>query len=334
VAATDLRSPHAISPTPAGPRLAAWRDMATLSRAIRRKYRHRATVNMLHMGHCAPSVLKTLLEVTEQKDESAIKLACGMPGGIGNTGQECGAVTSSLVVLGMRHGMDMNDGLPEVVCRGQELCQRFLDRNGTLSCLQIRGGPDKLSTKCPKIVREAPEMFIESNDRDGISPSAHDAYAQLYAHFAKEHFHCAQEVMRRLRGEPVAVDGVAGFLGGTVFRGLTCSALAAGVMALGVRIGALEDSPWHTIKMAAIMLAGGNGLADHLNEFNRLTNRGHELAEWFEGEFGSTLCRAITRCDFASPIDVNRYIEGHCIDRCKTITAAVAQKVEAMTSAN
>ena len=286
------------------------------------------------MGHCAPSVLKTLLEVTEQNDPSALKLACGMPGGIGNTGQECGALTSSLIVLGMRHGLTMNDGLPEVVCRGQEICQRFLDRNGTLSCVQIRGGADKVSTKCPKIVREAPELFIENGDRDVISPAAREAYTQLYAHFAKEHFHCAQEVLRQLRTEPVAVDGVAGFMGGTVFRGLTCSALAAGVMALGLRIGRLEDSPWRTIKMAAVMLGGGDFLADHLNEFNRLTNRGHELAEWFEGEFGSTLCRAITRCDFASPIDVNRYIESRCIDRCRTITAAVARKVEAMTPAS
>jgi hypothetical protein len=31
---------------------------------------------------------------------------------------------------------------------------------------------------------------------------------------------------------------------------------------------------------AAAAFVGGNALADDLNEFNRLTNRGHKLAEW------------------------------------------------------
>ena len=41
--------------------------MTTLSRETvptRRKLRHRATVNMLRMGHCAPSITQTLLDVT------------------------------------------------------------------------------------------------------------------------------------------------------------------------------------------------------------------------------------------------------------------------------
>jgi hypothetical protein len=83
------------------------------------------------------------------------------------------------------------------------------------------------------------------------------------------------------------------------------------------------------LKMAAIMLAGGNGLADHLNEFNRLTNRGHELAEWFAREFGSTLCRDITQCDFAKAEDVERYIDSGCVGRCRSIAETVAQKVGA-----
>jgi C_GCAxxG_C_C family probable redox protein len=288
---------------------------------------------MLRMGHCAPSIAKTLLDVTEQKKDWAVKLVAGMPGGIANTGYECGGVTSPLVVLGLRHGLGMRDGLPEVVCRGQALCQQFEGRNGTLSCVAIRGGRDRLSTRCPRIVREAPEMFFASADREGdvIPPAARNAYRRLYAHFASEDFHCARDVLQRLHADAEALDSASAFMGGTVFRGVTCSALTAGVMALGLRVGAIEDSPLRVIKMAAIMLAGGNGLADDLNEFNRLTNRGHELAEWFAREFGSTLCRDITHCDFAEAQDVERYIESGCIKRCRSIAETVAQKVEAMT---
>lgn len=293
--------------------------------------RHRATVNMLRMGHCAPSITQTLLDVTEQQNDWAVKLAAGMPGGIANTGYECGGVTAPLIMLGLRHGLSLRDGLPEVVCRGQALCQQFEDRNGTLSCVAIRGGPDRLSTRCPRIVREAPEMFFATADseRDVMPSATKDAYRRLYAHFAHEEFHCARDVLQQLHAAPQALDAASAFLGGTVFRGLTCSALTAGVMALGLREGAIEDSAVRVLKMAAIMLAGGNGLADHLNEFNRLTNRGHELAEWFAHEFGSTLCRDITQCDFAKAEDVERYIESGCLGRCRAIAERVAQKVGA-----
>ena len=33
-----------------------------------------------------------------------------------------------------------------------------------------------------------------------------------------------------------------GFVGGTVFTGMTCSALTAGVMAMGVALGEIENS--------------------------------------------------------------------------------------------
>ena len=304
-----------------------------MTTAAKRHVRHRATVNMLRMGHCAPSIAKTLLDLSDQKKDWAIKLTAGMPGGIANTGYECGGVTSPLVVFGLRDGLTLREGVPEVVWRGQALCQRFEACNGTLSCVAIRGGPDRLSIRCPKIVRGAPEMFYaaaESRD-DVIPPAAKDAYRRLYAHFARHDFHCARDVLQRLHADPEALDAASAFLGGTAFRGVTCSALTGGVMALGLRKGAIEDSPLRVLRMAAIMLAGGNGLADDLNEFNRLTNRGHELAEWFAHEFGSTLCRDITHADFATAENVKSYIDGEVIDRCRSIAEKVAQKVEAMT---
>jgi C_GCAxxG_C_C family probable redox protein len=304
-----------------------------MTTATKRHIRRRATVNMLRMGHCAPSIAKTLLDATAQKKDWAVKLAAGMPGGIANTGYECGGVTSPLVVLGLRHSLRLRDGLPEVVCQGQALCQQFEKRNGTLSCVAIRGGPDRISTRCPRIVMEAPEMFFavaESND-DVITAAPKSAYRRAYAHFTGAGFHCARSVLERLHADPEVLNAASAFVGGTVFRGVTCSALTAGVMVLGLREGAIEDSPLRVLKMAAIMLAGGNALADHLNEFNRLTNRGHELAEWFAHEVGSTLCRDITHCDFAQPQDVERYIDSGCINRCRSITEKVAQRVEAMT---
>ncbi len=76
-----------------------------------RKYYPTALSNLIHMGHCAPTVMQTLLDISSTRKEWLVRLSAGMPGGIGNTGHECGAVTSPLVV-------PSEDELPIMVCRG------------------------------------------------------------------------------------------------------------------------------------------------------------------------------------------------------------------------
>ncbi len=51
-------------------------------------YRSRSLANLLKMGHCAPTVMKTVLDSAGQEQEWLVKLTAGMPGGIGNTGHD------------------------------------------------------------------------------------------------------------------------------------------------------------------------------------------------------------------------------------------------------
>ena len=101
--------------------------------------------------------------------------------------------------------------------------------------------------------------------------------------------------------------------------GKTCSAFTAGVMAIGLRAGEIEDSPLRVIRLLAIMTAGGNAFDERINKFNRSMNRGYKLSKWFTKEFGSTQCQAITGCDFSDPTGVSNYIEGDQIKKCRTI---------------
>jgi hypothetical protein len=58
------------------------------------------------------------------------------------------------------------------------------------------------------------------------------------------------------------VDAVSGFIGGTVFTGRTCSALTAGVVALGAVLGTLERSRLRVLRMIGLMAVGGDAFAD------------------------------------------------------------------------
>ena len=295
--------------------------------------RKRSVGNLLRMGHCAPSVMRTLLEASDTEADWLVLLTAGLPGGIGNTGGECGGLTAPLVLMGLRHRRDETvDGLPVVVDEGYDLLQRFRDRHGTTDCRQILGNA-RVPVRCVGVVREAPAMCAQCLASGGLhvmAPERRAAHRELYAHWQQRGFHCADAVLAEL-DTPEALEGAAtAFMGGTLFEGMTCSALTAGVMALGLAFGEIEDSRPRVARMLAMMALGGDALADDVNAFNRAMNLGHDLAGWFEAQFGSTRCRALTGCDFATADGVRAYIEHDGTSRCARVAHLVAQRVADM----
>jgi len=305
------------------------------SPASKRAYRNRSIGNLLRMGHCAPTVMQTILDSVHTEQEWLVKLTAGMPGGIGNTGFECGGITSPLVLMGLRYGLGHEvQGLPLIFYKGCDLCDRFLSCHQTLMCREIRG-EDRLPLRCIPVIQRSPEHLVEaiaSDSTDTFSEEKREAYCRLYAHLAEKGFHCSHAVFQYLEGTiPVSqelLDASSGFLGGTLFQGRTCSAFTAGVMAVGLKIGEIENNPLRVIRMIAMMAFGGNAFDDRVNKFNKPMNTGYRISKWFRTEFGSTQCREITQCDFSSTGGVAKYVENGCVTRCRTIAEKVARKVQ------
>jgi C_GCAxxG_C_C family probable redox protein len=302
-------------------------------------YRRQGFANLLHMGHCAPTVMQTILDVSSTEKEWLVKLSAGMPGGIGNTGFECGGLTSPLVLLGTQFGLRKDDGeLPVVFEKGHNLFQNFIACHKTFKCTEIRQN-DHFPRHCIPPVLQAAELYADARQedhRESIPPARRAGYSRLYAHMVENKFHCAQAVLVHLGYAPEQnqelFDAVSAFMGGTLFLGKTCSAFTAGVMAIGLRTGEIEDSILRVTWLLALMTVGGNAFDEKINKFNRSMNNGYKLSRWFTKEFGSTQCQVITQCDFSDPAGVNNYIEGDCIARCKQIAEKVAGKVQAMIS--
>jgi hypothetical protein len=298
-------------------------------------YRRRGLSNLLKMGHCAPSVMQTLLDLGNTKQEWLVKMTAGLPGGIGNTGFECGGITSPLIKFGMEHDLGAkHDGLPIVIYAGHDYLHRFQKCNNSLLCKKILGDR-RVPLPCIKVARYAPELYIQTGckvNTEAISGETREAFHLLYSHLSANGFHCAHAVLKHI-GDTIPVtrellDGTGGFIGGTVFKGLTCSAFTAGLMAVGLKLGEIEDSFPRVVRMLATMIAGGNALADHMNKFNRLLNIGNRMSKWFKKEFGSTLCREVTQCDFSSLENVHQYIENGSVTSCKIIAEKVARQAE------
>lgn len=309
--------------------------LTVLNKRTKRMYRRRGFSNLLKMGHCAPAVMQTLQDLGNTREDWLVKLTAGLPGGIGNSGFECGGITAPLVQLGLYHGFKASqDGLPTVIYVWHDYEQRFRRCNNSLLCKDILGDR-RVPLPCIKVVRHAPELFkqADSKEKTDIIPiEARQAFCLLYSHMSANDFHCARSTLQNM-GDIVSINrellnGTSGFIGGTAFKGLTCSAFTAGLMAIGLKLGEIEDSIPRVARMLTIMIAGGNAFADHLNKFNRLMNLGHRMSKWFMNEFGSTLCREVTQCDFSSLTDVHQYIDKGSVTQCKSIAEKVAKQAE------
>jgi C_GCAxxG_C_C family probable redox protein len=305
-----------------------------LSTHMEPTYRAHSLDNLLRMGHCAPAVMQTVLDINHSHQAGLVKLMAGMPGGIGNAGYECGGITSPLVVLGLRSGLrNMQDGLPLIFDQGHAYYRRFCNENGAPFCKAIQN--PRLPVGCIHAVRHSPEILaetIESDHHPSIPAEQRQAYSCLYGHMKQCNFHCAHEVYHQL-GDTIPVnqellDATSAFMGGTLFKGLTCSALTAGVMAIGLKIGEIENSYPRVARMLAVMVSGGYPFKDELNKFNRALNTGHRLSKWFCTEFGSTQCLAITQCDFSCQAGVESYIAGDGVTKCRRIARLVAEQVQ------
>ena len=304
-----------------------------LSTKMKPAYRACGLDNLLRMGHCAPAVMKTVLDINQTKREDLVKLMAGMPGGIGNTGFECGGITSPLVLLGLRYGLgEMQDDLPRIFDLGHAYFQRFSDENNASFCKVIQ--TPRFPVRCIQAVRHSPELLAEtlnSDHRPAIPAEQRKAFSCLYGHMKQCNFHCAHAVFQQLEDAlPVnheLFDAASAFIGGTLFKGITCSAYTAGVMAIGMKLGEIENSYLRVTRMLALMVSGGNAFTEDLNKFNRAINTGHRLSKWFRSEFGSTQCQAITQCDFSCKAGVVRYIADDGVSKCRRIAKMVAEQV-------
>lgn len=97
--------------------------------------RHRQGFN------CAQAVLSTLAEAQGLDRATALKIASPFGGGIGRSGETCGAVTGALMALGVQEGFSEPDpqAKDRIYARTREFLSRFRERYGALACKALIG---------------------------------------------------------------------------------------------------------------------------------------------------------------------------------------------------
>ncbi len=124
---------------------------------------------------CSQAVCAAFAEDFGIDRDTALKLSCGLGGGMAHTGNTCGAVTGALMVIGMKYGRTEVDDLAakeKTYAVANAFITEFLHRNHSVNCTDLIGhnllDPKELAvarekelfkTKCTRYVRDAGEIL-------------------------------------------------------------------------------------------------------------------------------------------------------------------------------
>ena len=122
--------------------------------------------------NCAQAIFSIYCEDFGLDKGIALKLSCGLGGGMGRLGHVCGAVSGACLVIGLKHGKflpDDRESKEKTYALVHEFGKRFIERNQTANChelLQVdllHGDKQMLRKRfrevCPRVVKDAAEIL-------------------------------------------------------------------------------------------------------------------------------------------------------------------------------
>jgi len=125
--------------------------------------------------NCSQAVFSTYAPLLGLDRETALRVAAPFGGGMGRTGETCGAASGALMVLGLKYGQftaEDKEAKEKMYSLAAEFLNRFAARNnGCVKCRELLGfdvgNPEDrqsareqglFETLCPKLVRDAAEL--------------------------------------------------------------------------------------------------------------------------------------------------------------------------------
>ena len=132
--------------------------------------------------NCAQSVLLTLYEYLEPEGDSDLipKIAAGFGGGIGRCSSACGALTGSVMAVGIKYASNEAgiEKRQEAYTKTKKLFEQFEKQNGTVLCRDLikydlsnpeeaaKGRQEKVFEKvCANLIKSAIENFLELENK-------------------------------------------------------------------------------------------------------------------------------------------------------------------------
>ena len=92
--------------------------------------------------NCSQAVFSTYAEHLGMDKQTALKVSCAFGGGMARMAETCGAVTGTLMVIGLKHGKarpDNDAAKQKTYALAREFVERFKAKHGTIVCRELLG---------------------------------------------------------------------------------------------------------------------------------------------------------------------------------------------------
>ena len=109
--------------------------------------------------NCAQSVFYSFCDDLQFEKDTALKIACGFGGGMGRSGEVCGAVTGGILVIGTKYGKGEKDNRTATqltYTKTRQLMEQFTGKHGACICRKLLNG-------CNLTTEEGQKQFKEND---------------------------------------------------------------------------------------------------------------------------------------------------------------------------
>ncbi|OGR42248.1 MAG: hypothetical protein A2X28_09550 [Elusimicrobia bacterium GWA2_56_46] len=126
---------------------------------------------------CSEAILTSYCGEFGLEKDLAMKIGCAFGGGLGSYGEVCGAITGSIIILGLKHGRTNKDDAKTRVKTDKQIqtfLKRFKSKHKNIRCNDLIGfdrstpkGHDIAAASgvfkklCPGLVKDAAEILEE-----------------------------------------------------------------------------------------------------------------------------------------------------------------------------
>ncbi|MCL2760346.1 MAG: C-GCAxxG-C-C family protein [Desulfuromonadales bacterium] len=122
--------------------------------------------------NCSQAIFSTYCDELGLDKETALKIACGLGGGMGGMQGTCGAVSGAYLLIGLKYGYFLKEDKAikgKIYAVIRKFAALFEERNKTTSCRELLGVDfvnddkqitmERIKTVCPKVIRDAAEII-------------------------------------------------------------------------------------------------------------------------------------------------------------------------------
>lgn len=106
--------------------------------------------------NCAQCIFMAFSDIHKLDEQTALKLSCGLGGGVGGQRQICGAVSIMASLLGLT-GYETPADKPALYKAIRECCEKFEEKNGSVICSELKSSTSKKT--CMAYIDDAIEIL-------------------------------------------------------------------------------------------------------------------------------------------------------------------------------